>query len=77
MTECFLMDLERTLQSGTPCFWKGNRHGYTYKIEFAGIFPREVAEEIVKNDRDNTTILIPLFLIQKILGKDLKQHEGI
>jgi hypothetical protein len=73
----YLMDLERTLHSGTPCYWKGNKHGYTYKLEFAGIFPKEVAETIAKNDRDNSTILIPLNLVIKILGKDLKQHEGI
>jgi hypothetical protein len=71
------MDLERTLSSGTPAFWKSNKYGYTYKIEFAGIFPYEVAAQIIENDRDNSTIMIPLKLAQKILGKDLKQHEGI
>jgi hypothetical protein len=44
----FLMDLERTLTSGVPCYWKANRYGYTYNIEHAGIFPKAVAEEIVK-----------------------------
>lgn len=77
MSDCFLMDLERTLSTGTPAFWKGNKHGYTYKIEFAGIFPYEVAAKIVENDRDNSTIMIPIKLVQKIFGKDLKQHEGI
>jgi len=72
----FLMDLERTLGSGCPCFWKWNRYGYTYKIEHAGLFSREAAEEIVKNDRDNKTIMISLELVEKTLVLDLKQHEG-
>jgi hypothetical protein len=76
MTDFYLMDLERTLQSGTPCFWKGNKFGYTYKIEFAGIFPKKVAEQIVNSDRDNKTISIPLTLVKQILGEELKQHEG-
>lgn len=76
MSDCYLMDLERTLANGLPAFWKGNRHGYTYKIEFAGLFPYEVAAKIVENDRDNTTIMIPLKIVQKVLGKDLKQYEG-
>lgn len=77
MSDCFLMDLERTLQSGTPCFWKGNKYGYTYKLEFAGIFPAEIATKLAMSDFDNKTIVIPLSLVQSILGKDLKQHEGI
>lgn len=71
-----LLDLERTLSNSVPAFWKGNKHGYTYKVEFAGIFPKEIAEQIVNSDRDKTTIAIPLDVVQKIMVKDLKQHEG-
>jgi hypothetical protein len=71
-----LLDLERTLSSGVPAYWKGNRYGYTYKIEYAGIFPEGAAKEITKNDRDGKTVAIPIALVQKILAKELKQHEG-
>jgi len=27
-----LMDLERTLSSGVPAFWKSNKRGYSYNI---------------------------------------------
>lgn len=72
----FLMDLERTLSSGVPCFWKGNRYGYTYKIETAGIFPREIAQEIVSNDRNKNTVMISVEQVQNILGWEMKAHEG-
>jgi hypothetical protein len=77
MNETFLlMDLERTIQSGVPCFWKGNRHGYTYNMKFAGLFRKDLAEEIVKNDYDKKTVMISLALIEKILGKDFMMHES-
>lgn len=72
----FLMDLERTIMSGVPCFWKITKHGYTYQLEYAGLFPKDYAEEIVKQDRDKKTVMISFDLIQKILGKDLKMHES-
>lgn len=72
----FLMDLERTLANGVPCFWKSNRHGYTYSIEHAGIFQRHLAEEIVKNDFDNKTVMISIKLVEETMMLDLKQHEG-
>jgi hypothetical protein len=72
----FLMDLERTLTSGCPCYWKGNRYGYTYRIDQAGIFNKDMAEEIVKHDHDEKTIMISLDLVEKTLALDLKQHEG-
>jgi hypothetical protein len=72
----FLMDLDRTIANGVPAYWKANRHGYTYHIEFAGIFSKENAELIVNNDRDKTTIMIPVDTVAKILMLDLKQHEG-
>lgn len=71
----FLMNLERTIATGVPTYWKGNRHGYTYKIDAAGIFSNEIAEQIVKNDRNKTTIMIPTAVVAKILMQDLKKHE--
>lgn len=72
----YLLDLERTLISGVPCFWKGNRHGYTYNLQQAGIFPKEIAESIAASDRDKRTVLISLQTVFDILGKDMKAHEG-
>lgn len=63
MEKYLLMDLERTLLSGTPCFWKENRYGYTYVIDQAGIFSKELALEISKNDFDQKTVLVPYKLI--------------
>ena len=61
----FLMDLERTLSSNVPCFWLGNKHGYTYRIEEAGLFPKHLAEEIVKSDLDKKTVMIHSSLVEK------------
>lgn len=73
----YLLDLERTIAHGRPYFWKGNKHGYTDAIQFAGRFPKDFAEKIVKQDFYKHTVMIPETLITKILGIDLKQHEGV
>jgi hypothetical protein len=66
----YLLDLERTLQSGTPYFWKKNKHGYTYEIESAGLFSKEEAEKIVLNDMNNTTVKIHINTVAEILQKE-------
>jgi hypothetical protein len=76
MAEFYLLDLERTLMYSKPYFWKGNKHGYTTFLEQAGIFPEAIAETIVENDRDKTTVKVSTKKVFKILGKDLKPHEG-
>ena len=76
MADYFLLDLERTIQSGVPAFWKGNKHGYTYNIQFAGIFSEEIANEIVRHDLDNSTVKVPVRLVTEVLGKDLKANEN-
>ena len=72
----FLMDLERTIANKVPYYWKGNRHGYTDSLEHAGIFSQEFAEKLVQQDFDKRTIMIDVYQVFKILGKDMKQHEG-
>jgi hypothetical protein len=73
--EFFLMDLERTIKNGVPAYWKGNKRGYTYKVEHAGIFQELTAREIAKRDRNESTILIPRKLMQKYL-EEIKVHES-
>jgi hypothetical protein len=75
MEQYLLMDLERTLLSGVPCFWKENRFGYTYEIEHAGIFSEELAEEIAKNDYDRRTVLVPYKLLFDLALQGLAKHE--
>ena len=72
----YLMDLERTIANRMPYDWKGNRHGYTSSLEHAGLFSRDFAEKLVKQDFDKRTIMISQQQVFKILGKDMKQHEG-
>lgn len=76
MGKYYLLDLERTIYNGVPFFWKYNKHGYTRFIEQAGLFNYEVAEKIEALDHDHTTVKIHEDLIFRILGKDMKQHEG-
>lgn len=72
----YLMDLARTVTTGALCFWKGNKYGYTYKLEYAGIFEKEAAENIVKSDQNQTTIMIHIDVISNIVRWDLKSYEG-
>jgi hypothetical protein len=75
--EYYLLDLERTIANGRPYFWNGNRHGYTTSLEHAGLFSDWIAEEIVKGDYDKRTVMISTEQVSKILGKDMKPHDGI
>jgi hypothetical protein len=72
----YLLDLERTISNNVPYFWNGNRHGYTNNLRFAGLFSEWTAQQIVKGDYDNRTIMISQRVVSDILGKDMKQHEG-
>lgn len=63
----YLLDLERTLLTGVPCFWKGNRHGYTYSITEAGVFSKDFAEKLCKQDIDERTVMISERAVQKVL----------
>lgn len=68
----YLLDIERTILTGVPCFWKGSRHGYTYSITEAGLFSKEFAEKMCKQDIDQTTVLIEEKAVKKILEKVTK-----
>ena len=64
----YLMDLERTLSTGVPYFWKNNKRGYTYDIQEAGLYQKKSAEAITKGDLDKRTVLIPLDTVADILN---------
>jgi hypothetical protein len=64
----YLMDLERTLVSGIPCYWKENKYGYTYNLKYAGLFNEDLANEIVKNDLDERTVKVSQKVAVKYLG---------
>lgn len=72
----FLMDLERTIGNNRPFFWNGNRHGYTTNLQQAGLFSKGIAEQIVLGDYNKNTVMISVEQVTKILGKDMKPHEG-
>jgi hypothetical protein len=63
-----LMDLERTLASGVPAFWKSNKRGYSYNIHEAGLYDEKQAEKIVKEDIDKRTVQISLKTVEDILS---------
>jgi hypothetical protein len=65
----FIMDLERTIKAGVPCYWLGNKQGYTFRIEQAGIFPEEKANEIISQDYDHRTVKLSLTAIERILKR--------
>jgi hypothetical protein len=77
MSDFYLLDIERTIAFNRPFFWKGNKHGYTPDLKFAGLFHKHVAEMIVEHDLDNKTVMISQELIFQILGGEMKFHEGI
>lgn len=78
MAKYYLLDLERTIAYEKPFYWKGNKHGYTRSLEQAGLFPKEIAQQIVDHDDiDRTTVMISQTQMVRILGKEIKPHEGI
>lgn len=68
----YLIDLERTLSREIPYFWLKNKHGYTTKIEDAGLFAKEAAEQIVKSDINNLTFMIHINIVAEILQLEVR-----
>lgn len=54
----YLLDLERTGNTGMAHFWKQNRFGYTTDIKEAGLFSPKEAQEIIESDMDELTVKI-------------------
>ena len=63
----YLLDWERTLQSGIIHYWKGNKHGYTFIRASAGLFSEEEASRIVERDRDNKTVMLAKVFVDDIV----------
>lgn len=63
----YLIDLERSILSGSLYYWKPNRRGYTYKIESAGKYSEIEAEEIISQDFDNHTLKVLTKAVDKLL----------
>lgn len=62
-----LIDLERSIGHGIITYWNQSCHGYTDKIENAGIFSKLQAKSIVVGDIDELTVMIPTRKIVDIL----------
>lgn len=71
----FLMDLERTINRGITHYWKSARRGYTTKILEAGLYSAEMASEIVKEDPDKRTVMIPFEMVENITGITASTYE--
>lgn len=77
MGEFYLLDLERTISTRRPFYWKRTKHGYTDSLRFAGLFSKKEAEHIVVADRDNRTVMIHKNVVVGILGKDMQSNESV
>lgn len=67
-----LMDLQRTIEAGTICYYRQNRYEVTYSTVFAGIFERELAEEICKHDLHHNIVKIPLQILKQAQRNGMK-----
>lgn len=55
----YLIDLERTNDSGIYYFWKPFRRGYTILVSEAGLYDENESKSIVDSDINKTTVRIP------------------
>jgi hypothetical protein len=63
----YLMDLERSIGSGTVCYWKASGRGYTTTLEAAGLYEEREALDHARTDRDKRTIPIKAETVNNIL----------
>ncbi|MGG1571560.1 hypothetical protein [Fictibacillus sp. NRS-1165] len=64
-----LIDLERSILNGITTYWKGNRHGYTNRIDEAGIFSDQEADKEVSSDFDKRTVAVDQKVVDRLLNK--------
>lgn len=58
----YVLDIERTIATGKPTYWRKSQYGYTDNIEEAGQFEYENALALATNDVEMKTALIPVDL---------------
>lgn len=66
MSQCYLLDLERTIREGITTFWKANKRGYTIFLSEAGLYEQSTAEKIAENDYDKTTVVVEKSTVSRI-----------
>lgn len=70
----YLIDLERSILSGSLSFWKPNRRGYSYKIVEAGKYSEIEANEIISQDFDNHTIKVLTKAVDKLIEETIDRR---
>lgn len=63
----YLLDLERTIKSGVAHYWRANKQGYTSNLSEAGLYSKEIAFKIEKEDIDKRTVVISKSIVDNIL----------
>lgn len=81
----YLIDLERTTQSGQTHYWKQSKHGYTRDINEAGKFSEQESNKLVTSDFDKLTVRIntedlsglsdPTTLTVRVPAKHLRDNK--
>jgi hypothetical protein len=65
----YLLDLERTILTGCPYYWKPNKRGYTHRIAEAGTYTAEEASYIVRSDLDKRTVILDAGAVEMLNKK--------
>jgi hypothetical protein len=68
----YLLDLERTILTGCPYYWKPNKRGYTHRITEAGEYTAEEASYIVRSDHDKRTVILDAGAVKMLNDKASK-----
>jgi len=63
----YLIDLERSMRTGSIHYWKPNKFGYTTDLREAGLYDEKEAKDIVDDDIDKRTVLVSELTVKNIL----------
>ena len=63
----YLIDLERSMRTGSIYYWKPNKFGYTTDLREAGLYDEKEAKDIVDDDIDKRTVLVSELTVKNIL----------
>lgn len=67
---CYLIDLERSLQTGIVHYWKPFNLGYTTNFKDAGTYPESIAKKMQESDVNKTTIAILESVAYKVINHE-------